>query len=96
MNQNQKQHPDCILRSLMKIDSSIRNGQIVYAHRETNKLLAELRRKEYDIESNVEHSLECSIKRTILFLQPIVAAYSQNQSSLDIVRKSSQCKNKKK
>jgi hypothetical protein len=92
MSKNEKKHPDYVIRSLMKVDSSIRNGQFLYAHREANKLLAELIRKEYDIEDDLINEIESSIKRTILFLRPVIAAYAQNQSSLDIVKRSSKCK----
>jgi hypothetical protein len=95
MNQNTKKHPDHIIRSLMKIDSSIRSGQFLYAHRESNKLLAELMRKEYDIEENMIGEITSSIKRTILFLHPVIAAYAQNQASLDIARKYAKCKKTK-
>jgi len=71
----------------MKVDSSIRNGQFLYAYREAHKLVAELARGEYDIGEKNITEMVASIKRTILFLHPMVKAYSQNQSSLNIVRK---------
>jgi 3-methyladenine DNA glycosylase Tag len=84
---NSKKHKDHIIRSLTKIDASIRNGQFVYAHRESNKLLSELKKNQYEMNGDVLAMLQSSLKRTILFIHPIIEAYAQNQKSLDIVRK---------
>lgn len=94
-NLNTKKNQDHIDRSLMKIDSCLRNGQFVYAHRESNKLMAELSRKEYDISTETCDLLKDSIKRTILFLKPMIEPYSQNQKSIGIIRKAVECVNKK-
>ena len=71
----------------MKIDSCIRNGQFIYAHRESNKLLSEINRKEYDLSEDVSGLLVASIKRTTLFLKLFIEIYSQNQKSLDIAKR---------
>lgn len=81
---NSKKHTDYITRSLTKIDASIRNGQFVYAHRESSKLLSELKKHEYEIEADISEKLQASLKRTILFIHPVIEAYSQNQKSLDL------------
>ena len=91
LKQNTDENLGKIINSLVKIDSSIRNGQFLYAHREINKLLAEITRGEYNINQNNTIAIVASIKRTILFLRPMVKAYSQNQTSLDIVRRISKC-----
>ena len=83
-----------VFQSLLKVDSSIRNGQFVYANREANKLFAELERGEYDIDQDQVESLLSSIKRTILFLRPMVDVHAQNQSSIDMTRKMLACKTK--
>jgi len=85
-------NPDKLTRSLMRMDSSIRSGQFLNAYREANKLLAEFSRGEYATEDDGNGSIEASIKRTILFLQPLIKAYSQNQATLDIVRRISRCR----
>jgi len=82
---------DKIIRDLLAIDSSIRNGQFLYAHREANKLLSEINRNEYEIDPQNSDLLQLSIKRTILFLRPLVKIYSLNQTSLDIARKALKC-----
>jgi len=84
---NTKKNKDNISRSLMKIDSCIRNGQFIYAHRESNKLLSEINRKEYDLSEDVSGLLVASIKRTTLFLKLFIEIYSQNQKSLDIAKR---------
>lgn len=81
-----------IERSLLTIDSSIRNGQFVYALRETNKLMAEIRRGEVQA-GDAKAALLSSLNRTGLFLKPMVAAYSQNQCSIGIARRS-ECQTK--
>lgn len=95
MTQEQKKHPDGIVRALMRVDSSIRNGQFLYAYREANKLLAEATRGEYSIEKEEQEAIVSSIKRTILFLRPIIESYAQNQASLDIARRILKCRKNK-
>lgn len=75
-----------IERSLLIIDSAIRNGQFLYAFRETNKLLSDLGKKTLTAGDNTQ-DLMSSLKRTSLFLRPMVDAYSQNQCSLGIIRR---------
>ena len=82
--------PGRVERSLLTIDSSIRNGQFVYAIRETHKLLAELKRGEITA-GDATASLISSLKRTSLFLKPMTAAYAQNQCSIGLIREK-QCK----
>ena len=89
-----RKSPDIILHSLMKIDSSIRNGQFIYAKREANKLLAELNREEYNIDTCDAKMLYSSLKRTVLFLSPMIKIYAQNQTSLGIIRNVIQCNQK--
>jgi len=79
------------LHALLKIDSSIRNGQLVYAYRQASKLLADLRSGNCDVDITVRQQLLSSVKRTVLFLKPLISPYAQNQSSIDIVRRSCQC-----
>ena len=64
------------------------------ANREANKLFAELDRGEYDIDQEQTKSLLSSIKRTILFLRPMVDVHAQNQSSIDMARRMLACKTK--
>jgi len=77
--------------SLMKIDSSIRNGQIVYAYRQSTKLLADLHGGNHDVDPSAIEPLTASVKRTVMFLKPLIASYAQNQSSIDILRRTSLC-----
>jgi len=72
-------------RSLLTIDSSIRNGQFVYALRETNKLLSELKRGDLSVGEKTDPLIK-TLKMTSVFLKPMVAAYSQNQCSLGIIK----------
>ena len=78
--------PSGVSLSLMKIDSSIRNGQFLSAHRELHKLYAELVRGEYG-DIGREDILLSSLRKTDIFIQPMVKAYSQNQASIDIARR---------
>jgi hypothetical protein len=78
---------DRLSNSLAKIDSSIRNGQFIYANREANKLLSEIKNGKIDVGKEYADRLLSSLKRTILFLRPIVDVYSQNQSSIEIARR---------
>lgn len=82
-----------VLNALMKIDSSIRNGQFLYAHREIHKLYSELKRGEYG-KAMVNETLMSSLRKTDMFLNPMVRAFSQNQASMDIARRTLKCPTK--
>lgn len=73
------------------MDSSIRNGQFVYANREAKKLLAEISRGDVYVPQEIAAQVASSIKRTILFLKPMVDVYSQNTSTIDLVRRYEKC-----
>jgi hypothetical protein len=70
---------------LLTIDASIRNGKFVDALRTTNKLAAELNRGELSAGENTS-DLICSLKRTRMFLMPIIDAYAQNQHSIGLLK----------
>jgi hypothetical protein len=78
-------------RSLLTVDSAIRNGQFVYALRETNKLLGELTRGEASAGDQTPDVM-ASVKRTSLFLKPMVEAYAQNQRSIGLLSKGAKCR----
>jgi hypothetical protein len=63
------------LNSLLKIDSSIRNGQLVYAYRQVNKLLSDLYSGNHDVDPSVIEALAASVKRTVLLLKPFISSY---------------------
>jgi len=91
---NQKISSNRALSSLLKIDSSIRNGQLVYAYRQVNKLLSDLYSGNHDVDPSIIEALAVSVKRTALLLKPFIASYSQNQSSIDLLRKANSCQKK--
>jgi len=88
-----RRHSDGIIRSLLVIDSSVRNGQFLYAHREIRKLLAEIARGEYDTDADLGQVVS-SLKMTELLMKPVLRVYSQNQATLDVARRVLGCRNK--
>lgn len=80
------------MHALLKIDSSVRNGQLVYAYRQTCKLYSDLKKGDHDVGQGDIEALLSSVKRTILMLKPVIAAYAQNQTSIEIIRRSGQCR----
>lgn len=91
---NPPNNSDRIIRSLLVVDSAIRNGQFLYAHRENQKLLSEILRCEYGDDHSRFDELVSSIKMTSLLLKPIIRMYSQNRTSLDIARRTLGWQNK--
>ena len=72
---------DAAFISLHKIDSCIRNGQFVSAYREIHNVLAK-------IEETPELGIiRTHLNKTLALLQGTVDAYSENQRTMDALKK---------
>jgi len=74
---------DSVFISLYKIDSCIRNGQFITAHREIHKIISDIGDPNdlglYDVVSH--------LNRTLVFLQEAVDAYSENQKTMEALKR---------
>jgi len=82
---------DGIISIVQRVNSCLRSGQFILADRDVNNVLGQLKAmdeaKLTSIGSYVNvRDLMQHLKRTSVFLQDIVSAYGENDSSLDMMR----------
>jgi hypothetical protein len=76
---------DTIIGLLWKVDSSIRCGQFILAHRDASNILATLSRIE-DPDSDIDE-LKLYTKHVVVNLQNILTAHSNATKAMEVARR---------